>query len=73
MFTHDTEAELKKLSCPTFFLVGEYDSLVEFDKTASGLVPGSKLTVLLGMGGRLPYAEPELYANEVLGFLGVAG
>ena len=73
VFTHDTEAELKKLSCPTYFLVGEYDSLVEFDKTASGLVPGSKLTVLLGMGGRLPYVEPELYANEVLGFLGVAG
>ena len=71
VFSQDVAGELKKLSCPTYFLVGEADSLVESDKKAAALVPGSKLNVLSGLGGRLPYAEPALYAKEVLGFLGV--
>ena len=67
----DSEGALKKLACPTYFLVGEFDSLTDNDVAATKLVPGSKLNVLTGKGGRLPYAEPELYANEVLGFMGL--
>lgn len=73
VFSHDTEAELNKVSWPTYFLVGEYDFLVESDKKAAQLVSGSRLKVLSGVGGRLPYVEPELYARELLDFIGVAG
>jgi pimeloyl-ACP methyl ester carboxylesterase len=69
----DAESALKKLACPTYFLVGEFDSLTDNDVAATKLVPGSKLNVLAGKGGRLPYAEPELYAEEVLGFMGLRG
>ena len=69
----DAEGALKKLAVPTYFLVGEFDSLTDNDVAATMLVPGSKLNVLTGKGGRLPYAEPELYANEVLGFMGLRG
>jgi pimeloyl-ACP methyl ester carboxylesterase len=70
VFAQDVVGELKKLACPVYFLVGEHDSLVESDKKAAALVPGSKLYVLSGIGGRLPNGEPELYAKEVLGFIG---
>lgn len=71
VFSHDAEAALKSLACPLLFLVGEHDSLVESDKRASKLVAGSKLKILPGLPGRLPYFEPEIYASELLDFCGL--
>jgi haloalkane dehalogenase len=70
VFTYDTESALKKLSCPAYFLVGEHDSLVESDKRAAKLAPNATVKVLAGKKGRLPYFEPELYAQELLDFIG---
>ena len=72
VFTHDAERALKQLSSPTLFLIGEHDSLVESDKRACALVGNAKLDVLKGIGGRLPYFHPELYAQKVLDFAGLA-
>lgn len=71
VFSHDAEAALKNLACPLLFLVGEHDSLVESDKRASKLVVGSRLKILPGLPGRLPYFEPEIYARELLEFCGL--
>ncbi len=71
VFTHDAEAALKKLASPTLFLIGEHDSLVESDKKAAALVDNAKLDVLAGIGGRLPYFHPDLYAQKVMEFAGL--
>ena len=73
VFSHDTGTALSKISCPAYFLVGQYDRLVESDRQAAASVAGSTLKVLPGVGGRLPCVEPELYARELLEFIGVAG
>ena len=70
-FAHDKEAATKKLTCPTYFLVGEHDSLVANEEIWAKLAPQAKRKILTGVGGRLPYGDPELYAREVLGFLGL--
>lgn len=72
VFAHDAKACLQRLACPTLFLVGEHDSLVEADRKAAGHVAGARVEVLPGIGGRLPYFEPELYARRVLDFVGLA-
>jgi pimeloyl-ACP methyl ester carboxylesterase len=71
VFAHDAEGTLRKLRCPTYFVIGDQDSLVESDRRAVGLVANGKLKVLPGIHGRLPYFEPELYAREVLAFCGL--
>jgi pimeloyl-ACP methyl ester carboxylesterase len=71
VFSHDAELALKKLNCPTLFLIGEDDSLVDSDRRAATLVTDAELKVLPGVGGRLPYFEPERYAREVLRFAGL--
>ena len=70
-FAHDKEAAVKKLTCPTYFLVGEHDSLAAKEALWAELAPQATRKIVAGAGGRLPYAEPELYAREVLGFLGL--
>ena len=72
VFSHDAAAALKKLACPTLFLTGEHDSLVESDRRASQLVAGARLEIVPGIGGRLPYFEPALYARRLLDFVGLA-
>lgn len=69
VFSHDTEGVLRALDCPTYFFVGEHDSLIESDRRAANIVSDAKFKMLPGIWGRLPYFEPELYAQEVLGFL----
>lgn len=71
VFSYDHEAALRNLDCPTLFLVGEHDSLVECDKKASQIACDAELKVLPGMPGRLPYFEPKLYAQEILDFAGL--
>jgi pimeloyl-ACP methyl ester carboxylesterase len=70
-FAHDNKSAMKKLTCPTYFLIGERDSLVANEEIWAELVPQAERKIVAGAGGRLPYAEPELYAREVLGFLGL--
>ncbi len=72
VFSHDARACLRRLACPTLFLVGEHDSLVESDRTAVQHVQKAQIEVLPGVGGRLPYFEPELYAQRLLRFVGLA-
>jgi pimeloyl-ACP methyl ester carboxylesterase len=71
VFSYDHVNALRDLDCPTLFLVGEHDSLVECDRKASKLARDAELKVLPGMPGRLPYFEPKLYAQEVLDFAGL--
>lgn len=72
VFTHDAQAALRRLSAPALFLVGDNDSLVESDRQAVALADNADLDVLEGVGGRLPYFHPELYARKVLEFAGLA-
>jgi pimeloyl-ACP methyl ester carboxylesterase len=69
VFSHDAELALQRLDCPTLFLVGEQDSLLESDKRASKLVGDATLRVLPGARDRPPYFEPEIYVREVLEFV----
>jgi pimeloyl-ACP methyl ester carboxylesterase len=71
IFSHDAERALRSLSQPTYFLVGENDSLVECDKKAVLLANNAKLEVLAGIGGRLPYFQPDVYAQKLLRFAGL--
>ena len=72
-FPHDSEPALRALDIPTYFFVGEHDSLVKCDERAAAIAAHAKFKVLPGVKGRIPYFEPELYAREVLGFLGLDG
>lgn len=72
VFQHDAEGALARLRCPTFFLIGDRDSLVESDRRAAELVKGAKLKVLSEVRGRLPYFHPEVYAHELIAFAGLA-
>jgi pimeloyl-ACP methyl ester carboxylesterase len=71
IFSHDAELALKNLVSPTLFLVGEHDSLVDCDKKAVMLSKDARLDVLPGIGGRLPYFQPDIYAQKVLQFAGL--
>ena len=71
VFEHDARACLERLSCPSLFLVGEEDSLVECDRRAAPLVADARLIVLPDLGGRLPYLAPQLYADQLFSFLGL--
>lgn len=72
VFSYDAEAALRKLEVPCYFVVGEHDSIIESDRKAVAIARNAKLKVLPGVRGRLPYFEPELYARELLGFVGLA-
>lgn len=71
VFTYDTEKALRQLTCPVYFLVGEHDSLVDSDRRAAKIAPNATLKVLPDTKGRLPYFEPELYARELMAFVGL--
>lgn len=72
VFAHDAETALRRINCPTLFLVGEHDSLASSDRKAARLVRDSRLEELPGVHGRLPYFHPELYAQQILQFAGLA-
>jgi pimeloyl-ACP methyl ester carboxylesterase len=71
IFSHDAELALKNISVPTLFLVGDNDSLIDSDRKASRLVTDARLEVLHATGGRLPYFQPDIYAQNVLQFTGL--
>lgn len=70
VFAYDAKAALQRLKCPLYVLNAAGDSLAEIDKQAAALVPGAKLKLVEGVGGQLPYRAPEVYAKEVLDFIG---
>ncbi len=71
VFAYDARAALSRLRCPVYVINAEGDSLAAIDRQAAALIPGAKLKIVEGVGGQLPYRAPELYAREVLGFLGL--
>ncbi len=72
VFAHDCGPALKNLKCPVLFLNAEGDRLAEADRKAAAMVPGSVLKIVPGVAGQLPWRAPEIYAREVLEFIGAA-
>ncbi|NQV79996.1 MAG: alpha/beta hydrolase [Alphaproteobacteria bacterium] len=70
VFSYDAEAALKKIRCPLYVINAEGDSLAQIDKAAAALVPGVQFKLVPGIGGQLPFRAPEIYAREVLNFIG---
>jgi pimeloyl-ACP methyl ester carboxylesterase len=71
VFAHDCEPALKELECPVLFVNAEGDRLADADRKAAQLVPGSVLKIIPDVAGQLPWRAPEVYAREILEFIGV--
>lgn len=70
VFSFDAKAALQKLTCPLYVINAAGDSLAQIDKEAAAVVPGAKFKLVPDVGGQLPYRAPEIYAREVLNFIG---
>jgi len=70
VFGYDAAAALKQLRCPVYVINAEGDSLAEVDRQAAALIKGAKFKLIPGVKGQLPYRAPEVYARELLGFIG---
>ncbi len=70
VFAYDGRAALQALRCPVYILNAEGDSLAAIDAQAAEVVEGAKFKLVPGVGGQLPFRAPEIYAEEVLAFIG---
>ncbi|MBM3503719.1 MAG: alpha/beta hydrolase [Alphaproteobacteria bacterium] len=68
---YDMAGALARIDCPTLLLNGEGDPLLENDRRAAPLIPGARLSVVPSRNGpSLPYAEPKVFADQILAFIG---
>ena len=72
VFAYDIGSALSKVECPVLLLNGKRDNLSANDERASELLPRSRLRLIQGTGGQLAYRKPELFAQEVLSFMGLS-
>jgi pimeloyl-ACP methyl ester carboxylesterase len=70
VFAYDAEQALRRLRCPVYVLNAEGDSLAEIDRQAAKLIAGAAFKLVPGVKGQLPYRAPDVYAREVLAFIG---
>ncbi|MEQ8247967.1 MAG: alpha/beta hydrolase [Alphaproteobacteria bacterium] len=70
VFSYDAQSALKQIRCPLYVINAEGDSLAQIDKDAAAQVPGARFKLVPGVGGQLPYRAPEIYAREVVDFIG---
>ncbi len=66
---------LARLTVPTLFLAGEHDELFPPDmvRSCAGLVPGSRMAVLAGVGHSGYFEDPDTWNAHVRGFVREAG
>jgi pimeloyl-ACP methyl ester carboxylesterase len=61
LVTHDTRADLPRITCPTLVAVGEHDEETprEYAEVVAGLVPGARLVVVPGAGHLANLEQPD--------------
>jgi pimeloyl-ACP methyl ester carboxylesterase len=68
---YNTVRRMPHVTAPTLVLWGSNDQVnnVEMATTAHELIPGSKLTVLDGVGHGVPQEAPDAFVDAVVGFV----
>ncbi|GIW10331.1 MAG: hypothetical protein KatS3mg061_1388 [Dehalococcoidia bacterium] len=68
-FRHDPAPSLAALACPILLLNPEHDLLAYTDPRVIEMKPSATYRPAPGLGGQLPWRQPEFYAREVIAFI----